>query len=91
MQGIQLYQPHAEYMEYLTLHGKSYLTMEEFETRLAIYIQRNELIKTHNASDSSYKLGHNQFSDWTDYERSKLLGLKPGKIQMDPVYFDTQS
>merc|ERR1712216_363678 len=28
----------------------------------------------HNATESSFKLGHNKFSDFTDYERSQLLG-----------------
>merc|ERR1739846_6603 len=32
-------------------------------------------VEEHNSSDSSYKAGLNQFSDWTDEERSKLLGL----------------
>ena len=70
-------------MSYLALHGKSYITVEEFETRKGLYIQIDEHIKTHNASDSSYKLGHNQFSDWTDHERSQLLGLETSDIGED--------
>ena len=62
-------------MGYLTTFGKSYITMEEFETRRDLYAKTDELIKAHNSSDSSFKLGHNNFSDWTEYERSKLTGV----------------
>ena len=91
MIGMQLYQPYAEFMEYLTLHGKSYVTMEEFETRRSMYLQIDELIKAHNSSDSSFKLGHNQFSDMTDYERSKLNGFKHSKKETAPVLLDVEN
>ena len=91
MLGLQLYQPYAEFMEYLTLHGKSYVTMEEFETRRSMYLQTDELIKAHNSSDSSFKLGHNQFSDMTDYERSKLSGFKYCQKETAPVLLDVEN
>ena len=52
-------QAHVDYMTYLTIHGKQYLTMDEFNTRKALYLQTDELIKAHNAIDSSFTLGHN--------------------------------
>ena len=75
MIGLQLYQPYAEFMTYLSLHGKSYITMEEFEARRSLFEQSDELIKAHNSSESSFKLGHNQFSDWTDAEYAAILRL----------------
>ena len=88
MIGLQLYQPYAEFMTYLSLHGKSYITMEEFEARRSLFEQSDELIKAHNSSESSFKLGHNQFSDWTDFERSKLTGLKKSKRERNVVMLD---
>ena len=67
----------TEYMMYVAEHGKSYITAEEFEVRKALYIQTDAIIEAHNETESSYKLGHNKFSDWTDAERAKLTGTFP--------------
>jgi len=60
----------------MSLHGKSYLTLEEFATRQALYSETDALIKAHNATESSFTLGHNKFSDYTEHERSQMLGGK---------------
>ena len=65
-------------MSYLALYGKSYLTLEEHSKRHDLWFETDKLIKEHNATDSSFKLGHNKFSDYTDYERTTILGYKPG-------------
>lgn len=67
----------TQYMEYVTLHGKSYLTTEEFELRKAMYIQTDAVIQEHNSTNSTFTLGHNKFSDYTDHERARLLGGMP--------------
>ena len=64
----------TQYMQYVAIEGKSYLTTEEFQLRKALYIQSDAIIEAHNESNSSFTLGHNKFSDWTDYEKSKLTG-----------------
>ena len=64
----------SQYMQYVAYWGKSYITTEEFEIRKALYIQTDAIIEAHNETDSRFKLGHNQFSDWTDHERSRLSG-----------------
>ena len=58
----------SQYMTYLTFYGKSYITVEEFNFRKALFIQTDALIEAHNETDSSFKLGHNHFSDYTDWE-----------------------
>lgn len=63
-------------MEFISFHGKSYLTMEEFNTRFALYQQTDEVITEHNHTESSYKLGHNKFSDFTEMERQAMAGYK---------------
>jgi len=83
-----MYEVATQYMEFLTFHGKSYLTIEEFETRHALYQQTDELIKAHNATESSFKLGHNKFSDYTHHERTQMLGGKPEVNGKDPVWLE---
>ena len=83
-----VYQVATQYMEYLTLHGKSYLTMEEFEARKALYIETDELIRNHNATESSFTLGHNAMSDYTEYERKALCGGKPDFSPKEPTILE---
>ena len=63
-----------QYMQYVAQHGKSYITEEEFSIRKAMYIQTDAIIEAHNETESSFKLGHNKFSDFTDAERTQLTG-----------------
>ena len=56
----------------------SYATMEEFNARKAIFMDRDAAFEEHNANpEHTYTVGHNQFSTWTDYEMKRLLGYKP--------------
>ena len=73
-----MYQPQQEFMSYCALYGKSYLTLEEHSRRHDLWQETDRLIKEHNATESSFKLGHNKFSDYTDFERTRILGYKPG-------------
>ena len=76
----------VQYMGYLMEHGKSYITVEEFDVRQALYIETDAIVNEHNATDSSFKLGHNKFSDYTDYERSQLLGYVAPETVKEPVW-----
>ena len=78
----------VQYMGYLTQYGKSYLTSEEFAIRKALYIQTDAIINEHNATDSSFKLGHNKFSDYTDHERKQMLGARRNMNRKDPVVLE---
>jgi C1A family cysteine protease len=75
----------TQYMQYLALHSKSYITTEEFELRKALYTQTDAVIEEHNATDSSFKLGHNKFSDFTDAERTAMLGYIAPETVEEPV------
>lgn len=58
-----------EFMEFVSKHGKSYQSMEEFEMRLAMYNKKDTFIKEKmGAGALGYTLGHNHFSDFTDSE-----------------------
>ena len=77
----------SQYMQYLTFHGKSYITIEEFELRKALYIETDAVINEHNATESSFKLGHNKFSDYTEHERKRMLGYKGQAYRRsEPMY-----
>ena len=78
----------TQYMEYVTVQGKSYITVEEFTTRKALYADTDALIKSHNATDSSFKLGHNLFSDYTVAERKKLTGRVGTPTYVEPTILE---
>ena len=53
-------------MEYITQHGKSYATVEEFEFRKARFALADEAIAAMNQNEANtWTAGHNKFSDWT--------------------------
>ena len=64
----------VKFMEYVSAYNKSYLTTEEFEARKSLFAAIDNEIREHNATDSLYELGHNEFSDWTEYEKDMLKG-----------------
>lgn len=63
-------------MAYVSLFGKSYGTYDEFNFRLARFIEAHEEIIEHNESASSFTMGHNKFSDWTEKEMAQVMGYK---------------
>ena len=67
----------TQYMQYVALNNKHYLTAEEFAVRKALYLETDALVNAHNTTDSLFKLGHNKFSDYTDAERKMMLGALP--------------
>jgi len=75
--SANLNQTKARFMQYIVQHGKSYATFEEFDFRFAQWLTVDIEINEHNATESSYKLGHNKMSDWTEAEYLSLLTYKP--------------
>jgi len=59
----------SDYLTYLMKMRKAYETVEEFTSRFENFKNVDALIKEHNATESSYTLGHNQFSDETADEQ----------------------
>jgi len=66
-----------KFMQYIMEWGKSYGTSEEYEFRLGVWMSKEAFIQEHNMTNASYKVAHNQFSDWTDAEYKRLLGYRP--------------
>ena len=78
----------TQYMQYVAEHGKSYITAEEFAVRKALYIETDALIEAHNATESSFKLGHNKFSDYTEGERKRMTGRKGTPTYKEPLILE---
>ena len=65
-----------EFMKFIAVHGKEYVTLEEWNRRLALFEETWNFIEERNSTDSSYRAGTNQFSDWSHEEYESMLGLK---------------
>jgi len=64
---------HFKFQQFMTEHGKVYHSMEEYEFRLANFLEKEALIKEHNESNADFTLGHNKMSDWANWEYKNLL------------------
>jgi len=64
----------SKYMQYVIEHSKSYITAEEFAARQAIFAENDDLVELHNQTNSSFRLGHNKFSDMTEDEKAAFRG-----------------
>jgi hypothetical protein len=53
------------------------MTSDEYSFRLELFAKKDSEIKSINAKQSSFTVGHNKFSTWTDYEFKRLLGYRP--------------
>ena len=67
----------AEYMSYIAKFNKNYASQEEYNFRKGLFAEQLKVIEKHNAKESSFTLGINEFSDWTLDEYKRLLGYKP--------------
>jgi hypothetical protein len=66
----------SKFFEHVSNFGLSFGTNEEFNFRLAEFSKKDAEITQINAEQSSFTVGHNQFSTVTDFEFKKLLGFK---------------
>ncbi len=66
------------FMNYMSHFGKSFGTVEEYKFRLEQFTRSESAIAEHNSAlGTTYKLGHNRMSDWTEAEYQRLLTYKP--------------
>ena len=81
-----------DFMKYVSEHGKSYTTVEEFNMRQALFAERHEFIQAFNAdTNNTSRVGHNHLSDWTAEELKNLRGLDTTHVNdEEPTHFATQ-
>jgi len=65
----------AKFMEHIVKFGKQYKSVEEYETRRAIFAEWDNFVELHNQTNASFTLGHNQFSTMTEAEKANTRGL----------------
>jgi len=66
-----------EYLTYISKHGKSYATKEEYQFRLEQFRTNFAIVEKHNSENADdHVLGLNHMSDWTNDEYKQLLGFK---------------
>lgn len=65
-----------EYQEFIAQFGRNMASTEEYSFRRDIFYKNLKKIEEHNAKGKSWTLGVNEYSDWTDEEYGRLLGLK---------------
>jgi len=66
----------AEFNKFIGQYGRNFASQEEFNMRRGIFAQTLKKVEAHNAKGLSWTYGINEFSDWTDEEYNRLLGLK---------------
>ena len=69
-------QTQQAFMEHMNKFGLSYGTTDEFNFRLGVFAKADKEIKEINAKETSFKLGHNQYSTYTKEEMKKMAGFK---------------
>ena len=67
----------SAFLKYITNFGKSYTTISEYHFRLEQFSRNYAIVMGHNTSESSFQLGFNQMSDWTQDEYSAILTYVP--------------
>ena len=66
----------VNFMSYLARFGKSYGTVEEYLFRMELCLAKEAENISINSKTTSYKVGLNKYSDWTDFEFERLNGHK---------------
>lgn len=65
-----------EFDAFLEQFGKRYPTEEEYAMRERLFMEKDAFIKKVNSEKRSIRLAHNELSDLTEQEYSKMLGYK---------------
>jgi len=73
----------AEFVQWMTTHGKNYRSIEEFQERFAIYRVKDSQIEEAIASGivGPSTIGHNKFSDRRPEERGSSRGVSQLSLQ----------
>jgi C1A family cysteine protease len=65
------------FVHWMSQHGKSYATKEEYMFRLSTFAKKMDFIEHHNSlNEDDHLVGMNHLMDFTDAEYKKLLGYK---------------
>ena len=78
-----------EFINYVAKWNKAYETVSEYNDRMVLWKQKDDIINAHNADETqTHKLGHNNMSDWAHHEYKQLLGyIQDDNKPYNPVPF----
>jgi len=63
-----------KFMQYVSKFNKNYSSVEEFEMRMANFLEKElDIIANEQDSESTYTMAHNHMSDWTHEEYKSIL------------------
>lgn len=71
--------PDEKWKSYKTKFRKQYNGKEDTMRKALFLLADAEIQKNNNDPTSSFKMGHNSFSDWTEEEKKKRNGFRPLK------------
>ena len=57
------------FLGFLAKQSKSYTAMDEFVKRKKEWVKTDKWIKAFQKTNSTFKVDHNKYSDWTDAEK----------------------
>ena len=63
-----------QFLGYVAKYGKNYKSKDEFEARRGKWQKTDEWITAFQNEKATFTVSHNKFSDWTDAEKSQVLG-----------------
>jgi C1A family cysteine protease len=82
-----------QFFKYIAEYGKTYGTKAEYNFRLNLFSQRLAMVEEFNSRNGETStIGINKFSDWTNEEIRRLMGLKEQETKVEPRFkeFDTE-
>jgi hypothetical protein len=80
----------VKFLNFMAKWNKVYDTIEEFEKRLELFLEKEKFIIESNADpENTFTVSHNHFSDWTKEEFKAILGGLPEdrleEVEEEPV------
>jgi len=81
-----------KYINFCSKFGKNHANVAEFVERLGYFVAQDAIIEESNATEKSFTLAHNKFSDISEDEYRQMLGYKP-EMHMQRKYkvFETSN
>ena len=77
--GLATRAQQIQFGEYQARHNKNYQAQDEYEMRMALWLEADRYIRDFDIRSTTVRLGHNKFSDMTDEEMHRPLGRVRGR------------
>lgn len=69
--------PHeGAFLQYMAEYDKHYDSFEDFQTHLKVFSEVTNEIARNNVMNNDFKMGLNEYSDWTDDEWKRIRNVQ---------------